>query len=836
MDWHDPDCRRIDPIPFDDKLWTCQACGTIGLLEFSIDEPAEAVTSSAHHEETHSKEEIKPLSWPSCVDYITDAPSEDIGRVLQQIQASQGMVCSGITHQAATVSDAYGREIQQVEYPKLTQPSHIRILELLPAPREKALEGRLLVVDVDKPPAYEALSYTWADASNDSSLCQRIFIGHGNRALPITSSCHQGLRHLRKELGSVFIWVDSVCINQSDLEERSYQVAMMDDVFSRANVVHAYVGEDEYGNSRKGTKAVPLLQSITEPARPPGREFKNHASAILDPFFQRPFFSRLWVVQEVLLARSVILHCGDKFTPITQDMVVKSQNNRVEIPWWMNHIGRIGPYVKSELVQVLAATALCQMSDLRDKIFGLLGLVDVEDASILAADYNLMVREVYIGTATYLIQKRGRHEILELSESLTNIEQRNTYGIPSWVPMWDLQQRPYVAADISQRLGDIQTVMNEGSARIPALSLPTWPSSQPIWNRSAKSIRKNIPLSTCEAETDLALEECYKAVDAKTGCLVTSGYEVAELKRSDFIKLLKTATFDEVHREVHYKAIRQGEVILAVSGPISTLRSTPQRVLGPSDYLALWRYLMLPREEGLAACNSTDSFLVKERENATNLYVRYAVVGEIESPSVSEDEITAWRLQLEEDPNWISRHESSLVDNFFTELLDLQTFWDAGRFEKLANLDLKTAQDDLNYCNGVLDTFATTDRSDKQSHRRKEKPGKVEAELSSWKAAWGLLYKRFNGLISVVLKEEANMFPQTVDDIFELPESWLGAYKNKQELVRLLEDRWMRCTRLLSFVIESAQCFEEAKQVMEGRREILGMFGVGREDERIVIE
>ncbi|GKU01990.1 heterokaryon incompatibility protein het-6 [Fusarium langsethiae] len=215
MDWHDPECRRIDPIPFDDKLWTCQACGTIGPLEFSIEESVETVTSSAHHEETHPKEALRPLSWPSCVGYLTDAPSEDIGRVLQQVQASQGMVCSGITHQAATVSDAYGREIQQVVYPKLTQPSHIRILELLPAPREKALEGRLLVVDADKPPVYEALSYTWADASNDSSLCRRIFIGRGNRALPITSSCHQALRHLRRELESVFIWVDSVCINQS---------------------------------------------------------------------------------------------------------------------------------------------------------------------------------------------------------------------------------------------------------------------------------------------------------------------------------------------------------------------------------------------------------------------------------------------------------------------------------------------------------------------------------------------------------------------------------------------------------------------------------------------
>jgi hypothetical protein len=683
---------------------------------------------------------------------------------------------------------------------------------------------------------------------------------------------------------------------------------MMDDIFSRATIVHAYVGEDEYGNSQDGTKAVSLLRSIVEPAKSLGGEFRDHALVTLGPFFQRPFFSRLWVVQEVLLARTVILHCGDQSTPITWDMVAKAQMHQVEIPWWMNHIGRIGPYVKSELVQVLAATALCQMSDLRDKIFGLLGLVDLEEASILAADYNLMVREVYIGTAAYLIQQKGRHEILELSESLTNIEQRNSYGIPSWVPMWDLQQRPYVAADISQRLGDIQTGISQVSERIPALSLPTWNSSQALWNRSIKSLRKTVPLLNYEIETGSRPERCHKVVDAETGCLVTSGYEVAELKRADFIKLSNNATSHEVHRENHYRVIRQGVVTLAVSGPMSTLRSTPQRVLGSSDYLALvrvsgcktlfvcdkhirdrnvityklvypctsaiiysigkqhmyskhpefdracimeatypltldiitflyqWRYLTQPRQEGLATCNSADSFLVNERQKATKLYIRYAVVVEIESPSVSEDEITAWRLQLAEDPDWVSKHESTLVDDFFKEILGLQNHWDSKMLNKLANLDLNTAQEDLNYCSDVLDNFATIDRSGKQPNRRKEKPGKVEAEISSWKAAWGLLFKRFSGLISIALKQEANLFPQTVDDIFELPESWLGTYKNKQELVRLLEDRWMRCTRLLSWVIESAQCFEEAKQVMEGRREILGMFGVGREDERIVIE
>lgn len=790
-------------------------------------------------------------------------------------------------------------------YPEFTKASHIRILELLPASLEKALEGRLLVVDVDKPPAYEALSYTWANDNNDASLCQRIFIGRGNRALPITSSCHQALRHLRQELESVFVWVDSICINQSDLDERSYQVAMMDDIFSKATVVHAYVGE----NQDNGVNAISLLKGIAESTDPRMTQFANHASIILDPFFERPFFSRLWVVQEVLLARTVVLHCADESTPITFNTIAKARISGVVVPWWTTHIGTIGPYVKSDLVKVLAATASCRMTDLRDKIYGLLGLVDLEEADILKANYNLMVREVYIGTAAYLIQRKGRPEILELTESLTNMKQRKAYGIPSWVPMWDLQERPFVLADISQRLGDIQNGINEASDRIPALSVPSSTSSQPIWNRSMKSLRKNVTLSTSEIETgESDPERHYRAVDAETGCLITSGYEIAELKRTDFIRLSPNSTIDGVHRENHYRVLRQGVVTLAVSGPMATLRNTPERILVSSDFLALvkipgcktlfvadkyirrdnvitykliypcasaiiysigkqhlyskhpefdricileatypltleiitfmyqWRYLIQPREDGLITCNSADSFLMNQRMDAMNLYCRYAVITEIESPSVSEDDVTAWRLQLEEDPDWTSKHESSLVDDFFTELLGLERFWSVQIFEKLAELDLSAAQDDLTYCGKVLETFSTVDDSQKQPHRRKEKSGKIEAEISGWKAAWGLLFKRFNGLISIALKQESSLFPRSVDDIFELPESWLGSYKNKQELVGILKERWVRCVRLLSCLVETAQVFDDARKALEGRREILGMFGVGRENEKIIIE
>ncbi|KAF4968359.1 hypothetical protein FSARC_4305 [Fusarium sarcochroum] len=581
MDWHDPDCRRIDPVPFDDKLWTCQACGTIGPLDFSAEETA---IESTQQQPDQNLTTIKPLSWPACVDYATISQNEDTAKALSWVKERHQKIDTGITYQVARVSDAYGRELQPVIYPQLIESSHIRLLKLLPAHYTMALEGSLLVVDVEKAPDYKALSYTWADANGDATLCRRIFIGQEKRALPVTLSCYRALRHLRQQYEPVLLWVDSICINQSDLGERSYQVAMMDAIFSKATMVHVYVGEDDHGSHTAGTEAITLLKSMAESSEPTEAEFKYRVQSILNPFFRRPFFSRLWVVQEVLLAQSITLHCGDQSTPISKDMIPKILQHGTDLPWWMVQIGFIGPQDKGNLGILLSATARCRMQDLRDRIFGLLGLIGSKEAGALRADYKLMVREVFIGTAAYLIQHQQRHDLIEVAESMTNNALRTRYGIPSWVPMWNHKETMYTAVDMTERLGDIQRSLHKVVAKNPS-------HYTPVKYNPNKSFFKVLPLSEVSFDTDTwsqSPEYPEMAVDAETGCLVTSGHEFDVPSFSNFEDLGEFIGPEADWRLSHYSRAK-GCVSLFVSSPKLAFRDEGKHMFGLEEYLALIR-------------------------------------------------------------------------------------------------------------------------------------------------------------------------------------------------------------------------------------------------------
>jgi hypothetical protein len=77
---------------------------------------------------------------------------------------------------------------------------------------------------LDHNPIYEALSYTWGDASIKLSiLC-------GNNPFPVTSNLHEALLRLRSEKEARKVWIDAICINQDDIAERNAQVALMGDM------------------------------------------------------------------------------------------------------------------------------------------------------------------------------------------------------------------------------------------------------------------------------------------------------------------------------------------------------------------------------------------------------------------------------------------------------------------------------------------------------------------------------------------------------------------------------------------------------------------------------
>lgn len=137
------------------------------------------------------------------------------------------------------------RSTQTYVHPPLKNKSSIRLVKLLPGESETPLRCEVFEVDDTSKTQYEALSYAWADDAVPEDIEIRGMIGEGeiNRTIPITKSLFEALRRLRSD-GPRTLWVDALCINQDDLEEKGRQVAHMGHIYRNASCVVVWLGED----------------------------------------------------------------------------------------------------------------------------------------------------------------------------------------------------------------------------------------------------------------------------------------------------------------------------------------------------------------------------------------------------------------------------------------------------------------------------------------------------------------------------------------------------------------------------------------------------------------
>ncbi|CAM6000725.1 unnamed protein product [Sphagnum balticum] len=112
----------------------------------------------------------------------------------------------------------------------------IRLLELLPGEREDKVRVRLRHASLDAEPRYDALSYMWGDPS----VTRSIQLDDSNK-FQVTVNLENALRDLRLIDRSMILWVNAVCINQGDIEERNHQVQLMQAIYQGASVVRAWL-------------------------------------------------------------------------------------------------------------------------------------------------------------------------------------------------------------------------------------------------------------------------------------------------------------------------------------------------------------------------------------------------------------------------------------------------------------------------------------------------------------------------------------------------------------------------------------------------------------------
>ncbi|KAK4114746.1 HET-domain-containing protein [Canariomyces notabilis] len=300
-------------------------------------------------------------------------------------------------------------KLSQHHYSKLL-PGNIRLLHLLPDEDDKApIQCQLLEYALQKTGKraclYEALSYCWG--SSDKPY--RAFIGE--RYLPITSNLYAALLRLRDRFIGRVLWVDSICIDQEDTEERGQQVQFMAEIYCKANRVIVWLGEAEPGDHHASKEIVGAALASGDQTTTPSDNESGHEA--VSRLLARPWFRRIWVLQEVAAARNLRIMCGstevDGFAfhlgleaypgfqnpirPVTYLM-----KNSISRPNYMiDSSGRVSLGIRplSELMDMYHTH---EASERRDKVFALLGMSSDAPSALQAAglspDYDVPWEEV----------------------------------------------------------------------------------------------------------------------------------------------------------------------------------------------------------------------------------------------------------------------------------------------------------------------------------------------------------------------------------------------------------------------------------------------------------
>ncbi|KAK0624598.1 heterokaryon incompatibility protein-domain-containing protein [Bombardia bombarda] len=160
---------------------------------------------------------------------------------------------------------------------------------------------------------YEAVSWAWGDPTKNAFI--EILDDESRRwTFSVSHKLEEALRAVRSLDDARLVWIDAVCINQEDQNEKSYQVPMMDKIYSLAERVLIWLGPQSEDPKHDARTAFGFLKKLL---RDMDYQKTISASSVQDlkslsAIMQRDWFSRRWVVQEIALAKKATIFCDDQ--------------------------------------------------------------------------------------------------------------------------------------------------------------------------------------------------------------------------------------------------------------------------------------------------------------------------------------------------------------------------------------------------------------------------------------------------------------------------------------------------------------------------------------------
>lgn len=206
--------------------------------------------------------------------------------------------------------------------------SEIRLLKVPPKDSDETFE--MLTVSLDDNPSFIALSYVWGDTIDLGSITIDGQSASIPRNLEAALSCIRGLDPApTSPQRGLLIWADAICINQKDPTERGHQVGLMAQIFRSAKCVYSWLGSKNHSLAFWAIRTLALIarRNKTEgvlvrvvfdlewfwgprlcrmESSEGGKELKYTAWHAVEHFLEDPYWDRVWIFQEMVLARSLL--------------------------------------------------------------------------------------------------------------------------------------------------------------------------------------------------------------------------------------------------------------------------------------------------------------------------------------------------------------------------------------------------------------------------------------------------------------------------------------------------------------------------------------------------
>jgi hypothetical protein len=361
----------------------------------------------------------------------------------------------------------------------------IRILSLQPGLPDEPLCGTLHSVEVEKASDYHATSYCVGPTDTPHEL--RLLMSSGTCQVRVTDSLFGMLKRFRSTTEVRRMWIDAICIDQTNSAEKGDQIMLMfalfhldhepftnlvarAQIYTRTREAWIYLGESDQSilNATKlmDRIQVAMAQSLADVnLRPLDWQKENNIPLVTDPlawepmkvFFSQPWFIRKWTIQECVLPSQVKFHCGSweadwdfMNTIITaiysKGLAVLDHTSyskvalRQQLQQGLAQLHSVANYrnaflkhrIRYQLMDSLYVFQTSRATDLRDHLFALLGLAcDSNDAALTPTYGSATIADNCLKYARFFLAKKNTLEVLYRAGL-----QGHKLLAPSWVPNW----------------------------------------------------------------------------------------------------------------------------------------------------------------------------------------------------------------------------------------------------------------------------------------------------------------------------------------------------------------------------------------------------------------